>query len=104
MNLVKRIVELEKVSPLGRKLYVQVIADPKETWPLPFYLRGFPNTGYWTDASKVPADPPPDIVIASPEYEVNTADYQSEFYGLRADTLLAVHIRNELWDRFISSR
>ncbi|MCK4563372.1 MAG: TIGR03663 family protein [Verrucomicrobia bacterium] len=103
-NLVRRIGELEAVSPKGKELYIQVVADPKETWPLPFYLREFPNTGYWVDASTVPTEPQPDIVISSVDLETDPADYLSEYYGLRADTLLAIHIRRTLWDRFIETR
>ncbi len=103
-NLVRRIGELEAVSPKGKELYIQVVADPKETWPLPFYLREFPNTGYWVDASAVPTEPQPDIIISSPDFEPDPNGFLSEYYGLRADTLLAIHIRRTLWDRFIETR
>jgi predicted membrane-bound mannosyltransferase len=104
MNLVRRIGEVEAVSPKGRELYIQVIADPKETWPLPFYLREYPNTGYWIDSSAVPTNPEPDIIISSPDFEASPDDYLSEFYGLRPDTLLAIHIRRPLWERFLETR
>ncbi len=103
-NLVRRLGELEAVSPKGRDLYIQVIADPKEMWPLPFYLRRFPNTGYWVDSSLLPADPLPDLIISSPDFEPSSDDFLSEYYGLRADVLLAIHIRSDLWDAFIETR
>ena len=99
-----RIGEIEAVSPKGKEMYIQVIADPKETWPLPFYLREFPNTGYWVDASTVPTSPQPDILISSADFESAPDAYLSEFYGLRPDTLLAIHIRRPLWERFIETR
>jgi uncharacterized protein (TIGR03663 family) len=104
MNLARRIEELKVVSPKGEELYIQVVADPKAMWPLPFYLRGYPNTGYWTDAGTVPSDPMPDIIIGSPEHEVDPVGYLSEYYGLRADTLLSIHIRRPLWEGFIETR
>jgi predicted membrane-bound mannosyltransferase len=104
MNLVRRIAHLQEVSPAGRSMYIQVVADPKETWPLPFYLRKLSHTGYWTDPSAAPAEPQPDIIIASPDYRIDPAGFQAEYYGLRADTLLAMYIRNGLWERFMNKR
>ena len=103
-NLIKRIGELEAISPKGNKLFIQVIADPDATWPLPFYLRKFPNTGYWNNADNQPETPKPDIIISRPELEPDSDAWLSEYYGLRADTLLAVHINRELWDAFIETR
>ncbi len=103
-NLVRRIGELEAVSPKGKDLYIQIVADPKQTWPLPFYLREFPNTGYWVEASTLPTEPQPDLIISSPDFEPNPDGFLSEYYGLRADVLLAIHIRSGLWDAFIETR
>jgi hypothetical protein len=103
-NLVKRINELEIVSEKGNDLYIQIIANPDATWPLPFYLREFPQVGYWVDATNLPSTPKPDIVISEPDYEPDPERYLSEYYGLRADTLLAIHIDRELWDAFIETR
>ncbi len=104
MNLVRRIGELKAVSPEGREMYIQVVADPGSTWPLPFYLRDFPNTGYWTDAALVPASPKPDIVISLAETEIAPDGFLAEYYGLRPDVLLALRIRTDLWDKFIETR
>ncbi|MDF7823092.1 TIGR03663 family protein [Pontiellaceae bacterium B12227] len=103
-NLVKRIHELEAVSPDGNKMYIQVIAKPDSTWPLPFYLRKFPNIGYWTYAREVPGRIKPSIIITPADFEADPDAYLSEYYGLRPDTLLAVHIDRPLWDAFIETR
>ena len=104
MNLVRRIGELEAVSPKGKELYIQVVADPKETWPLPFYLREFPNVGYWTNAETAPTQPLPDLIISSPDLETDPKGYLTEYYGLRPDTLLAIHIDSNLWNTFLETR
>lgn len=104
MNLVRRIGEIGAVAPQGKAMYIQVVADPKQTWPLPFYLRGFPNTGYWTDPGSVPVDPRVDIIVAEPDFETAPGDYLTEYYGLRPDTLLAIHIRSGLWNAFLETR
>jgi len=103
-NLVQRINDLEAVSAKGKNLYIQVIADSDEIWPLPFYLRQFPNVGYWLDADSLPTEPHPDIIVSSADVEMDPHQYCSEFYGLRPDTLLAVHIDSELWNAFMETR
>lgn len=103
-NLIQRMDELEAISPKGNNLFIQIIADPDATWPLPFYLREFPNTGYWNDADNLPEMPTPDIIISQPEFEPDPEAWLSEYYGLRVDTLLAIHINRELWDAFIETR
>ena len=103
-NLYRRIEDLAAVSPKGTNLYIQVIARPDATWPLPFYLRRFPNVGYWVDSASVPTVPKPDLIISAPDFETDPAAFLSEFYGLRADTLLALHIDSSLWKTFLESR
>ncbi|WP_372798629.1 flippase activity-associated protein Agl23 [Pontiella sp.] len=103
-RMVRRISELEAVHEKGSSMYVQVIAPPDSTWPLPFYLRRFPNVGYWTEADQVPGKVKPALVIAGPDFETDEDKFVSEFYGLRAGTLLSIHIDRALWDKFIASR
>ena len=103
-NLIKRIHELEAVSPDGNRMYIQVITKPDSTWPLPFYLRNFPNIGYWTDAERVPGKVKPSIVISGPDLETDPDAFLTEFYGLRADTLLALHMERTLWETFIETQ
>ncbi|QBG48610.1 TIGR03663 family protein [Verrucomicrobia bacterium S94] len=103
-NLIRRIDEMAAVSPEGKEMYVQVIAAPDSTWPLPFYLRRFPNVGYWTDATEVPGEIKPSLVIAGPDFESDPEEFLTEFYSLRQDTLLSLHIDRTLWDAFIETR
>ncbi|MEA2068320.1 MAG: TIGR03663 family protein [Verrucomicrobiota bacterium] len=103
-NLLKRIGELEAISPKGREMHIQVISAPDATWPLPFYLRGFPNVGYWVDTAAVPSTPKPDIIVSAADFETTPDEFLTEFYGLRPDTLLAIHIDSNLWNIFIEMR
>jgi predicted membrane-bound mannosyltransferase len=103
-NLLRRINELEAVSTRGQGMYIQVIASPDSIWPLPFYLRKFPNTGYWINAADVPLQPRPDLIISAPEFPTHPTEYLVEFYGLRPDTPLALHIDSTLWNTFLETR
>lgn len=103
-NLVKRVGEIAAVSPKGKNIYIQVIAEPETTWPLPFYLREYPNIGYWVDAASVPRAPKPDLIISGTGFEPDPGEFLSEYYGLRADSLLAIHINSKLWNAFLETR
>ncbi|MCF7847674.1 MAG: TIGR03663 family protein [Kiritimatiellales bacterium] len=109
VKLVQRIEEIAAINPDGRQMYIQVVAPPEETWPLPFYLRNYPNTGYWTEAGQLPGVPVPALLITSEAIaetmqEKLEGKYLSEYYGLRPDTLLSIHIRMDLWNAFIETR
>jgi len=107
MRLVERVETLSLIHPEGKKMLIAVIAPPSETWPLPWYLRGYGTTGYWVDAKDLPEGIHPAIVVASagqkdPVRSRLAGDYQEEYYGLRPDVLLTVLISRDLWDKFIS--
>lgn len=104
MNLVKRIGDLAAASPKGPHLYIQVVAEPDATWPLPFYLRTYPNSGYWADPQAIPQKPRPDIIVSQAGFETDPSRFLTEYYALRPDTLLAIHIDAALWNTFMETR
>ncbi|NIA14671.1 MAG: TIGR03663 family protein [Nitrospiraceae bacterium] len=104
LRVAKRIEEIARVAPEGRDMLIKVITP--DCWPLPWYLRGFGRVGYW-------AEPPDDmdaaIVITSEELDEQVdaglkQEYQKSYYGLRPEVLIAVHVRQDLWDAFIEER
>jgi len=109
LKLVRRIEDIAALAPDGRNMLVKVVAGPHETWPLPWSLRRFGRVGYWQDAASAGDVGRPPVVISSAGETAKLdpvlgEDYQSEFYGLRPDTLLTLSIRNDLWESFLKSR
>ena len=108
VRMAARIRNLSAIHPDGARMQVSVIAPASEQWPLPWYLRTMPNVGYWTAPGDVLALQAP-VIVSSLEYtptlEKALGDrYVSEYFGLRPELLLAVHIERGLWDRFLSER
>ena len=78
----------------------------RDYWPLPWYLRDFPNVGYWSD-------PPPEIgslplVFATPESAATAstalaASHVAVPRGLRAEVPLLVFIRNDIWQAWMNT-
>ena len=109
LNLVQRINDLSLLHPVKKKMLIRVIAGPYETWPLPWYLRKFERVGYWQDIEKVERLDDAAVIITSMDnterLEAAILDnYQSEFYGLRPEVLLSIHIQKDLWEEFMRSR
>ncbi|OGV65566.1 MAG: hypothetical protein A2283_13935 [Lentisphaerae bacterium RIFOXYA12_FULL_48_11] len=106
LNLVKRIEVLSKIHPDGKGMFLAVIASPRETWPLPWYLRSFSKVGFWTTAGEIGEGMFPAVaVVSSGEQDAVVsrlgANYHLEYFGLRPDVLLTVLVNQDLWDSFI---
>lgn len=114
-RLPRRIEDLAAVHPKGREMVIKVIAPGADYWPLPWYLRAYPNVGYWSQlpdaggeeegAGKLDAP----VVITSADAgsaveERLKRSYQTEFYGLRPGVLLQVFIDADLWEAFMETR
>lgn len=72
---------------------IAVAAPPADTWPLPWYFRGFPETGYWTEASEIPDAFEPEVVVAAEaQGEVVSKRFgrgkEAAFYGIRPGVLV----------------
>lgn len=104
LRLVKRVEEITPLTPEKRGTLIKVVSpDP---WPLPWYLRKYPNVGYW----QAPIDDmDAALVIAAKDIESGVESrlhdaYQSEYYGQRPEVLMRLFIRKDLWDAFIKTR
>lgn len=115
LKVAQRAEQIAEVHPRGRELIIKIVAPDHDYWPLPFYLRRFPNTGYWPRhdpgtgqlVEMVPSEPDADIVIcsvgATEELESRLRDsYFRETRGLRPAVHIVVYTRRELWDAFIA--
>jgi uncharacterized protein (TIGR03663 family) len=110
-TLQQRVEQLAAVHPDGRNMRIQVVSG-KNIWPLPWYLRTYPNVEWWTGAGA--ALKPAPVILASPEMEAALGDriyavppeeremYVAIFDGyteLRPSIELRGYARKSLWDR-----
>ncbi|MCJ7682468.1 MAG: TIGR03663 family protein [Candidatus Aminicenantes bacterium] len=109
LNLVQRIRDLAALHAQNKQMLIKVVTGPYETWPLPWYLRDFERIGYWETLAKAGRLDEADVVITDiKNTDILPASFlesvQSEYYGLRPEVLLAVHIRKDLWETYIRTR
>ena len=113
-GIVRRVEAIAQVCEDGRNITIQVICPQHDYWPLPWYLRSFPNV-VWTNvvADNVVSAP---LIIASPkiEQELLTKLYQlpppgkknlyvplfDTYTELRPQIELRGYVTKDLWDRF----
>jgi uncharacterized protein (TIGR03663 family) len=105
-RLVDRLDGLAAVHPQGDQIHINVFRFDGDYWPLPWYLRRFPNVGYWPD---FPESPDADVILTAPEVagalqERLKEEYQVEMNGLRPGVLMPTFIRKELWDAYMARR
>ena len=110
----QRIEEVAQAHPDGRNMYIQVICPAGDYWPLPWYLRSFPNVGWWNSVDEnVPAAP---VIIASPSaepalmrklYELPPPGEKNlyvplfdSYMELRPQVELRGYVTKELWDNY----
>jgi uncharacterized protein (TIGR03663 family) len=105
----RRMNELAQMDRDGYESTIQVIVSSDRMWPLPWYLRRFSNTGYWTVQAK------PEIIknirylVTSPGIAADLPQevkeqYMVEYFGLREDVLVVLQVRKDIWERYMESR
>jgi len=89
---------LRGMTPAGTLEPAAVVGG--DYWPLPWYLRAFEKTGYWSE-------PPPElaampVVFVMPETQEAVLRMLADSHvalprGLRPDVPLIVYLRNDIW-------
>lgn len=103
-DLLKAPARLEALTTTaGRPLSIKVMGE--EYWPLPWYLRSYPDIGYWNEA---PAHPDADVIISTAGLEealepALRQDYSAEYIGLRPGVVLLLRTRLELWETYVDA-
>jgi hypothetical protein len=67
LTVTRRIEEIATVHPDGNNMVIEVICPGDDYWPLPWYLRFFPNIGWWNRVNF--SQPAAQVIIAPPSIE-----------------------------------
>jgi uncharacterized protein (TIGR03663 family) len=117
-EIAARIDSIGSVYPGGHDLPVEVIFPGNDYWPLPWYLRRFPNTGFYSEVSfDTPAAP---VIIIHKDLETDLVRKLYELpppgkrylylnlyetsRELRPGVPVCVLVRKDLWDLYQESR
>lgn len=106
-KLKERVEALARAHPQGEKMVVQVVWKDDYYWPLPWYLRRFPNVGYWTSVPPEIAEAP--VVLADPAFDeeltkrLDATHLMTGFFGLRHGVVVQVWVRLDLWEPYLKT-
>jgi uncharacterized protein (TIGR03663 family) len=106
-NLGRRMEALSRAYPQHDAMVIKVFSTDTYYWPLPWYLRRFPNVGYWT---QVPQDADAPVVLASPEFDaeltqkLDATHLMNGYFGLRSGVFFEIWIRMDLWKAYLETR
>ena len=116
-RIVNRIKEVSDIHPEKNNMYIEIVCTGNDYWPLPWYLRDFPNTGWWNKVNMdVPAAP---VIIASPDVEKDIIKKMYDlpppgekdlyvplldsYAELRPTVELRGYVKKELMDKYLQS-
>jgi uncharacterized protein (TIGR03663 family) len=111
--MTQRVKEIARVHEHGNNVQIHVICPDDDYWPLPWYLRDFPNVGYWNDVTDKAASASLIIASAKVRPQLLTTLYDSALPGqrplyvplfdpntqLRPQVELQGYVPLELWER-----
>jgi hypothetical protein len=91
LELPTEIADLAHRNGIAAPRIAVIASDP---WPLPWYLRHFPQVGFWQPGQEVPdANFYVTSTEATHQYADRLRNYRPEFFGLRPGVLIL------LWSR-----
>ncbi len=114
LKVAERIQKISEVHPDGQNIYIEAIFPGDDYWPFPWYLRSFPNAGWWRSVNESTSAAP--IILCTPEVEekltrklyiapppgerhlyVAMFDHKIE---LRPNVEMRAYVRKDLWDKY----
>jgi uncharacterized protein (TIGR03663 family) len=105
LNLVSKVETLANVSTQPGQVVIKVMAPDEDYWPLPWYLRRFHNTGWW---SRVPQDPFAPLMIVSSKLNAALDEKGTHlmvgYFQLRPDAFFELYVEKQLWTTWLSKR
>lgn len=101
-DLLRMPVRLKAVAAVhSDRTALEISVAVAQPWPLPWYLREYPNARY--EAENRP-DNVADVLLISPEFfaalpEATQQNFGTEFFGLRDGEIIILAVERSLWER-----
>lgn len=102
LRLVDRVEALAAAWPQGHGMMLKTVAPDSDYWPLPWYLRRFPNAGWW---DQLPSDPFAPVMIVSARLQAALDEKKTHlmvgYFELRPAVFLELYVQKEVWEAFL---
>ncbi|HWF20229.1 MAG TPA: flippase activity-associated protein Agl23 [Verrucomicrobiae bacterium] len=104
-NLVALVKALGDVSPQRQHMLIKVMAPENAYGPLPWYLRDFDQTGWW---SELPPDPYAPVMIVSTKFNAALDEKKTHLmaglFELRPSAWFEVYVETNLWHDYLETK
>jgi len=107
LRLVETVKGIAKVHPEGNKVVIKVASPDHDYWPLPWYLRGFENVGWY---EKLPDEPLPPIIIANAKAGVDVDEKTNKewlmvgLFEMRPRVFFELFVEFKWWEKYVMSK
>lgn len=104
LELAKQMQKLSRAFHEHDAMVVKIVSKDNYYWPIPWYIRQFPNQGYYIG---VPDDVQAPIVLADPDFEdaltkkLGDTHLMNHIYGLRPGAFYEIWIRMDVWTAYL---
>ncbi len=104
LELAKQMAKLSHAYHEHDAMVVKIVSKDDYYWPIPWYIRQFPNQGYYIG---VPDDVQAPIVLADPDFDdvltkkLGDTHLMNHIYGLRPGTFYEIWIRMDVWTAYL---
>jgi uncharacterized protein (TIGR03663 family) len=107
LRLVGQVSEIAAARPRAAETVIKVVGRGGDYWPLPWYLRGFRQVGFY---SAMPEDPWAPLMIVNSKFDAELDEQSGKKWlivGLfqhRPNVFFELYVELELWKRYLESR
>jgi uncharacterized protein (TIGR03663 family) len=107
LRLVRFVEGIAQVHPDRERMVVKVMSPGGDYWPLPWYLRGLKQVGWWSGLAPEPFAP---VVIAGARLNAaldeksNKKWLSAGYFKLRSRSFLELYVEFDLWRRYLELR
>jgi uncharacterized protein (TIGR03663 family) len=103
LRLVTEVESLAGVSPQGNQTLIKVMAADGDYWPLPWYLRGMKQVGWWDRVTENPFAP---IMLVSANLHAGLDEARTHvmpgYFALRPEVFLELYVQTNLWSTWLA--
>ncbi len=110
VNVVKRIDDLAKYAPIGNQLVIKVFAQDNYYWPLPWYLRRYPNVGFYNHTPRSKEEALADVTMCDAVLDdemtalLGDADLMNGINEVRNEVFYDTFIKMDVWTSYLTKK
>jgi len=106
LRLVDKVNAIARANPNPDKFAIQIMAPGGDYWPLPWYFRKYPRTGWW---SEIPENPYAPVMVVGAKFHADLDEKSDKrwlmvgFFESRPGVFFELYVELELWKKYVET-